>query len=408
MDFALPGYHKRTIFNLQYHSNLPIFGLQLTSMKPLYTAITFSLLLCGFTALAQSNTYFGNYFTHQCRDTNQSGNYTWLYHPELNGDSNAITIFTPNSLMGGIDEDFHCGLWYNKNISRWTVYSEQGSSDTMPLYSGFNVLIPTANGTAFKHKATAANIDYNVTLIDNPATNGKPNALLFISHNWGVSGGVYNNRATGVYYNNLLQKWGIFNEDLSDFKVNAVYNVFVVETPDANNAFIHTTGTPPLGVDYLSYFDYAATAGSGKKVFVTHNLSPNGFNNQKYDSATVGVAYKGGNWLVYNRDKSTLDSGTTFNVLVANNLPTGVEDLYYNDVAVQVYPNPANGYITINHSLNIVAKAVITNAMGQQVAVFDLLQSNTQADISQLPTGIYQLTVYNNQQRMAVKRLVKQ
>jgi hypothetical protein len=376
-------------------------------MKHLHLFTTCSLLLLAFTGTAQSNTHFGNYFTHQCRDTSQSGNYTWLFHPELNGDSNAIAIFTPNALIGGLVEDFHCGLWYNKNINRWTIYSEQGSSDTMPLYSGFNVLIPSANGTAFKHKATAANITYNLTLIDNPATNGKPNALLFISHNWGVSGGVYNNRATGVYYSQVEQKWGIFNEDLSNFPVNAVYNVFVVETTDANTAFIHTTGTPPLSANYLSYFDYPATAGSNTKLFVTHNLTPNGISNDKYDTATVGVAYKGGDWLIQNRGKSLMDSGTTFNVLVANNLPTGIDDLLSDEPVVVVYPNPANDIITVAHNYTVEATAYITNAMGQQAGRYNLQQSNTQIDISQLPTGIYQLAVYNGQQRLAVKRLIK-
>lgn len=377
-------------------------------MKHLHLFTTCCLLLLAFTGTAQSNTYFGNYFTHQCRDTSQSGNYTWLYHPELNGDSNAIAIFTPNTLVGGLAEDFHCGLWYNKNINRWTIYSEQGVSDTMPLSSGFNVLIPTANGNVFKHKATAANITSNLTLIDNPATNGKPDALLFISHNWGVSGGVYNNHATGVYFSQAQQKWGIFNEDLSNFPVNAVYNVLVVETPDANTAFIHTTGTPDLSTNYLSYFGYPATAGGNTMLFVTHNLTPNGISNDKYDTATVGVAYKGGDWLIQNRGKSLLDSGTTFNVLVANNLPTGINDLQSDEPVVVVYPNPANDIITVAHNYTVEATAYITNAMGQQIANYSLQPGTTQLDISMLPQGIYQLAMYKGTERLTVKRLMKQ
>lgn len=363
-------------------------------------------LICNL-AFAQTG-YFGNYYTHQCRDTSQYGNYTWLYNPAFNGDSNAIIIITPNALISGLDEKFHCGLWYNKNISRWTIFSEQGGGDTMPVFSGFNILQPTANGTTIKHKATALNITGNKTLIDNPATNGKPEALLFISHNWGVSGGVYNNHATGVYYDQAASKWGILNEDLTSFPVNAVYNVFVVETQNPNTAFIHTTGTPSPSARHISYFDYAATEDGGAKIFVTHNLSPNGIANNKYDTSTVGVALKSTNWLIYNRSRNAMDSGSTFNILVANNVPTAIEQPEAAMPAILLYPNPSTGYLTIAHSYNFVTRAEITNAMGQRVARFDLLQKNTTVDISQLAAGIYQLSITGERgERLTTRRLVK-
>ncbi|MFM2307870.1 MAG: Secretion system C-terminal sorting domain, partial [Bacteroidota bacterium] len=74
----------------------------------------------------------------------------------------------------------------------------------------------------------------------------------------------------------------------------------------------------------------------------------------------------------------------------------------------QVYPNPANNLVTVAHAYNFTATAQLTNAMGQQVAMYNLQQGTTQLDISMLPQGIYQLAMYNGAERLTVKRLIKQ
>jgi hypothetical protein len=371
--------------------------------------ITTMLVLICASAFSQSGSgYFGNYFFHQCRDTNQVYNYTLINNTNTNNDSNVLAIVTPHSVMAGVDEDFHFGIWYSRSDKKWSIYNENYSTDSIDLYNGFNVLVPNNNGTMIKHTATAANIDFNLSLIDNPATNGKPNALLFITHNWGVSGGVYNNHATGVYYSQAQGKWGVYTEDLTEFPVGATYNVFVVDEANAN-AFIHTSGTPSPSARYVSLLDYPVLQDYPEaSLFVTHNLTPGGVTNNLYDTSTVGVAQKGLSWVITNRDRSQIDSGTTFNVLIANTLPTTGINNMKGDAAVQVYPNPANNLVTVAHAYNFTATAQLTNAMGQQVAMYNLQQGTTQLDISMLPQGIYQLAMYNGAERLTVKRLIKQ
>ncbi len=378
-------------------------------MKKIYTTVSIAFLLLLSVSLTQAqNGYFGHYFQHQCRDTNQIYNYTWLYDSLLNEDSNALAIFTPHALMSGLVEDFHCGLWYNKNIKRWTIYSEQGGTDTMPIYSGYNVLVPSTNGSMLKHTANASNITGNKTLIDEPATNSNPNALLYISHNWGVTGGTYNNHAVGVYYDQAEAKWGIFNEDLSPFPTGAVYNVFVVDAANAN-AFIHTSGVAPSASPYLTMLDYPSlTENYDASILVTHNLSPNGVTNNKYDTATVAIGFKSIDWLIYNRTKSPMDSGTTFNVLIANTLPpSAINETPASAFDFRVFPNPAGNNISIAQSYPAATRVVISNTLGQQVATFDLTQQSSSFNISALASGIYHLSLWNKEQRLAAQMIVK-
>ena len=74
---------------------------------------------------------------------------------------------------------------------------------------------------AFTHKATAPS--NHVTIIDNPATNNNPTAIVIVSQFWE---GVYNPHSIGVFY--ASGKWRIFNEDIVDMPVNAEFNVLVI------------------------------------------------------------------------------------------------------------------------------------------------------------------------------------
>lgn len=294
--------------------------------------------------------YFGEYFTHQCRDTNQFHNYTTLQHALLDSNSTAKAIFTPRTLTGGVDENYNSGLYYSNYYSKWTIYNEN-TADSIPLYSGFNVLVPSANGTMISHTSTSANIVSNYTLIDDTATNNKPNALLFISHNWGATGGVYCDHATGVFYDIATSKWGVFTEDGSGFPVGATYNIFVVDSTNAN-AYIHTCGTPIPSVPYLTYLNHTPL-NSNSVILATHNISPGGISNALYNNSPIGIFYKSGIWGIANgNDTLTLDAGTTFNVLVASAaVVSGLSNEDNDDVQWRVYPNPTANQLNVSYEV---------------------------------------------------------
>jgi hypothetical protein len=83
---------------------------------------------------------------------------------------------------------------------------------------------------AFTHRAAAGNIVGHITTIDHPLSNGDPNAILIVTHNWSAdtSANKYHPQAVGVYYNGA--RWTIFHEDnATAMEVGDAFNVLVIK-----------------------------------------------------------------------------------------------------------------------------------------------------------------------------------
>lgn len=82
----------------------------------------------------------------------------------------------------------------------------------------------------FVHRAVASSISGNLTLIDQPYANGKPNAILLVTPNNNPDNGavIGNNHPIGVIYIASSNKWAIFNQDGAAMPTNAAFNVLVV------------------------------------------------------------------------------------------------------------------------------------------------------------------------------------
>lgn len=72
------------------------------------------------------------------------------------------------------------------------------------------------------HKTDKDNTRGNLTLIDCPSLNNKPDAFLTITKRYD---GTYNTHPIGVYYDKNKKKWGIFNQDRKKMKLGLVFNV---------------------------------------------------------------------------------------------------------------------------------------------------------------------------------------
>jgi hypothetical protein len=91
----------------------------------------------------------------------------------------------------------------------------------------------TAVDAVFIHRATPENISANSTYLDNPLTNGTPDATLFVTQSWNPGGGpgTYNNHPIGVWYDANRERWAIFNQDRENMPNGAAFNVAILETP---------------------------------------------------------------------------------------------------------------------------------------------------------------------------------
>lgn len=375
--------------------------------KNLRNTISFTIaVIISIPAFSQTG-YFGEFFIHEANVGNITNNYTTISHPGLNSNSSAKMIVAHNWGSSGVYADFKYGVWYSG--SSWNIFSEETS---MAFTDGtkWNVLLPSSdNGEVFSHTSTALNISSNYTIIDNAALNGNPDAVFFITHNWG-SNGEYNNNNTGVWYDGA--NWAIYNENSMPFPEGVVYDIFVPDAGNAN-AFKHTT-TSSNSVNNYSTIDNALTnAQPDRIIFATHNFGPvGGVENDN----PIGVFYASGyqKWAVYNENDVDMPEGAVFNILVVDSMSTGIEEQTANADFITVFPNPASETQTIGYVLKEQASVSlkIVNLMGQEVkTVFtgSQLAGNytINAALSELVAGNYYYLL-NVNGAVSRKALIKQ
>jgi hypothetical protein len=170
------------------------------------------------------------FFVHKATAGNITAFYTYIDHPLTNGNPNAILFVTQNWNPGGVGGTYNdqtVGVWYRGSAEHtWAIFN-QGLTETLE-YAAFNVYIPIPDSTIFVHEATAGNTASNHTCIDHPLTNGNPNALIHVTHNFSPDGvpSSFHDHAIGVFYR-TDGKWCIFNQDYAPMPVGVYFNVIV-------------------------------------------------------------------------------------------------------------------------------------------------------------------------------------
>jgi hypothetical protein len=202
---------------------------------------------------------------------------------------------------------------------QWEIFNQDGWA--MPVGAAFNVLVPNPDTSVFVHKTTAANRDISwpySTIIDYPLTNGNPDAIILVTPNLnpGWIGGVYDDNPIGVFYDNAISRWRIFNQgNTVPIPLDAAFNVFV---PTAGvGVFIHKN-TSSYGDS--TFIDNALTNDNPNAiVVVTQNYNPGGVGGTQNDHP-ISVKYGGSSrWWIFNQDGAAMPLGAAFNVYVVGN-----------------------------------------------------------------------------------------
>jgi hypothetical protein len=175
-------------------------------------------------------------FTHTATDANSRGDYTYISHPAIDGDPNAVMLVAPSTDRGNARNAFYdhnIGVWYEGvNKKKWAIFNQDRAA--IPAGRTFEVIIPPASET-FVHYAKRDNTEGNSTYLNSPLTNGEPDALLTVTQNWNPGGGrgVYNDHPIDVLYEADIRKWAICNRGGAPMAGGAAFNVAVSRVPNS-------------------------------------------------------------------------------------------------------------------------------------------------------------------------------
>lgn len=168
-------------------------------------------------------------FIHRATEENCRGDYTYISDPSLDGDPDAIVLASPNPNqedIGTSSYEHNTGVWYEGGADKWAIFNQDRTA--VPPGATFEVEVPQTSAT-FVHHAGLLNSARNYTYLDDPLTNGEPDAVLSVTQNWnpGGGGGVYNDHPVGTVYDAKLKKWAILNQDGAPMPEGAAFNVAV-------------------------------------------------------------------------------------------------------------------------------------------------------------------------------------
>jgi hypothetical protein len=198
-DFGSVGpYHNKAIGVWYSGGKWMIFN---QNLSPMTVNAKFNVMVAAPSSSAFSHT-----------STETSGHITIINHPSLNNNPNAKFLVT--QYWTGVYNNNPIGIYYTG--TRWAIYNQNRVA--MPVSAKFNIVI---HSTIFV--VTASVPTGNNYVFDNPATNNRPNDIVFATQYWTS---VYNANEIGVWY--TANKWAVFNQSLSAMPANAKFMVLSV------------------------------------------------------------------------------------------------------------------------------------------------------------------------------------
>ncbi len=242
---------------------------------------------------------------------NTSGDHTTINNALLNGEPNALLFVTPAEIPAASPFPHTLAVAYDAVHARWTIQTADGAN--MPTPASFYVLKASADEAAFTTVSSATHLRPDAAAIDNPLTNGNPDAMILVTQNFGTGvTNAANDHFLGVWYDATSQRWLIFNQDTAPMAAGVMFNVLVI--PPRQGFQLQTQG----GVaNYKSRLNNPDLNGNPyARIYVMHNWNPPESPNEKFNNHPIGVFFDttDQHWYLYNRDFAPITTTATFNV----------------------------------------------------------------------------------------------
>jgi PKD repeat protein len=205
---------------------------------------------------------------------------------------------TPNSAATAIiTAKFEEEGTFNVNM---TIGNDIGNST--------KTLVVTVKPVTFVHTVTAANTSLYTTIIDNPATNGNPNAILIFSCNYGTTGPNHNRPLSAFYNTANGGRWSVANEDFGAMPIGAKFNVMVKKPSD--KAFIAIPSQISFSSAILNH--PSLNGNPNAKFLITLRLE----GGRQFNNSALFTWYDGSSWRIHNSNLQNMPTSIRFNILI--------------------------------------------------------------------------------------------
>jgi hypothetical protein len=271
---------------------------------------------------------FETSFVHIASSANTFNNFTQISAP--------VTLFNSDVLqLGQFGREIdgfsslpagaanHLGMWYAN--TQWTIFAQNEVIGAIAPNRKFYALLNLNSNTNLLHISTPANTVANVTELNDPLLNNRPDAIPIVTQRWDPENdgsGIYNNSAIGVWYNTSSNRWTVFNQapvgglPLS-IGASAAFNVMIPNPLFAVGS--HAYRTEPLGVSVaIRNLDHPLLNNNAcAHPYVSASYNPNNV----YVPANLLVSYNPasdgrGNWAIERGDGELIPAGAAFHVYI--------------------------------------------------------------------------------------------
>jgi hypothetical protein len=216
----------------------------------------------------------------------------------------------------------HLGVWWDN--SRWTIFAQQPSA-SIALNRKFFALLNVDSNTSYVHTASAANILGNVSTLDHPELNNRPNALPIVTQHWDPEHdgtGIYNNASIGVWYDGTVSRWKVFNQlpsggSAPPMPPGAAFNVLIPNALFAAGSHAYRSDALGVPVTILNLDHPLLNNDACAHPYVTASFNPNSV----YVPANLVTSFNPtgdgrGNWAIERGDAAQIPAGATFHVYI--------------------------------------------------------------------------------------------
>lgn len=344
---------------------------------------TFFLLLTCMVCISQDKI-----FVHTATAANSLNYSTYIDHPDLNGNPDAVFMFNHVWGSGGFYNNKAQGIFYTG--SEWAIFNEDLTD--MQEGASFTIYIPNNPNAVFDHYAFSGNQGSfsNTTVIDHPDFNGQNPGPFAVANSLMFIGGTYSPRPFSFYYDTALDKRGIYINDGSAMEVGFQYRIMNFNETEGAAAYRHEVIAGVNVSENYTYLNNPNLNGKPNARFVfSQYWGVNGASSQVEINSQLGAWYSSGEgvWTIFLEDDSLdMPSGAVFDIIIIPDGPLNVAESQL--ATVTLYPNPANESINIS-AKSTIEKVILFNLLGQEIGKLEGGEKSIQINISYLKPGVY-------------------